>query len=120
MDLALDDGGDLDFSDNRLNLIDGDDAIVQHCALRLRFVRGEFFLDDEIGTPYFEKVLVKNPDLVAVRAILRKVVAETPGILSVTSFTVRFDDATRIATVAFEAQKKDGTILVFNQEFKIL
>ena len=119
MDLALDATGDLDLTGNELNLVDGDDAIVQHCALRLRFVRGEFFLDDEIGTPYFERILVKNPDLVVVRSVLRRVVLGTPGIESVANFTLTFDRSTRRAELSFEAQKADGTVLTFDQEFII-
>lgn len=122
MDLALGTDGDLDLTTGGLAMVDGDDAIVQHCAFRLRYVRGECFLYPTHGTPYFEQILVKNPDLVAVRQVLRRVILETPGIGEVANFVLTLDSATRRATVTFEAKKADnpdGTPLVF-KEFVIL
>lgn len=119
MDIALAADGDLDFSNRELHLVDGDDAIVQHCAFRLRFVRGEFFLNDEIGTPYFDTILVKNPDLVAVRVILRQVMLETPGVKSVDTLVLALDRATRRATVSARMTKDDGLPLDYSRSFVI-
>ena len=117
MDLALDGNGDLDLSDNEAHLVDGDDAIVQHAQIRLRLFRGEWFLDTRVGMPYYEQILVKNPDLVVVRALFRRAILETPGIEEITAFDLQFDASTRRMRLTFTAQKSDDTVLDFSREF---
>jgi hypothetical protein len=119
-DLALDTlTGDLDITGDELHVIDGDDAIIQHLAIRLRLFRGEWFLDETIGMPYYERVLVKNPDLVAVRSAFRQAIITTPGIASLDKFSLALDSATRKLTVEFTAIKDSGGTLDFSREFVI-
>ena len=118
-DLQLDQNGDLLIQDDALKIVDGDDAIVQHLSIRLRFFKGEFFLDTRLGVPYFDQVLIKNPDLVSVRGILREVILETPGIDTIDAFSTEFDGLTRKLAVTFTATKIDGEVLDFSQEFLI-
>ncbi len=119
-DLKLDSTGDLLIEDDAFQLVDGDDAIVQHLSIRLRFFKGEFFLDTRLGIPYFDQVLIKNPSLVAIRGILREAILETPGIASLDAFSTAFDAATRKLTVEFTARKtEDDALLDFSQEFLI-
>ena len=119
-DLQLDTTGDLLVQDDELKLVIDDDAIVQHTSIRLRFFQGEFFLDTRLGVPYFDQILIKNPDLVAIRGILREAILETPGIQALDAFTTDFDAATRKLTVTFTARKtSNGELLDFTQEFLI-
>ena len=117
MDLLLDDTGDLDLSEDGLQLVDGNDAIEQHLLIRLRLVKGEWFLDERVGTPYYSRVLIKNPDLEAVRLVFRRVILTTPGILSLSSFSLTLDTTTRVASLSFTATKDDGATFVFAEEF---
>lgn len=119
MDLALGDDGDLDLSSGGLALIDGDDALVQHLALRFKLVKGECFLDPDVGVPYFQSVLVKNPDLVAIQSIFRRVILTTPGITEITAFAFAFDASTRRAQLTFTALDQDSNPISFDQEFVI-
>lgn len=119
-DLALDTTtGDLDVSGDAAHIVDGDDAIVQHVALRLRLFRGEWFLDSRVGMPYYERVLVKNPDLVAVRSAFRQAIIETPGIATLDKFSLVLNSATRLLSVEFTATKESGGTLDFSREFII-
>lgn len=95
MDLRLNNEGDLLIEDDELKLIDGDDAIVQHLTIRLRFFLGEWFLDERLGVPYFDSVLIKNPNLVLVRGILRQAILTTPGVEQLDSFQFTYDNAIR-------------------------
>jgi hypothetical protein len=119
MDLALDTDGDIDVSGMELHLVEDGEAIEQHAEFRLRFVKGEYFLDETLGTPYFQEILIKNPDLVAVRSILRRVVAETPGVVSVDVFELTVDTATRIASVYWEATADSGQTITYDREFRL-
>lgn len=118
-DLALDNSGDLLFTNGNLTLFIDDDALVQHLQIRLRFFLAEWFLDTRLGIPYFENVLVKNPNLVIVRGILRQVILTTPGVASIEVFEFVFDGATRKMDFDFTVRKTDGEILVFDREFII-
>lgn len=115
----MDDTGDLDLSGDEVSLVDGDAALAQHLLIRLRFFKGEFFLNEDIGMPYYQKILVKNPDFTAVRAIFRKAILNTPGIAGLQAFSFSLDSATRVATLTFTATKDDGEVLVFDEEFII-
>lgn len=114
MDLALTAGGDLEIP---IRMATADEAIAQHILIRLRFVRGEWFLDDSIGVPYFEKVLVKNPNLPVISSIMQRAISETPGVASVDDFVLTLDAATRRASVSFSCTTDTGAALDFSKEF---
>jgi hypothetical protein len=119
MDIALDpDTGDLLIEGGDLALLDGVEAISQHVAIRLQFFQGEWFLDTRVGIPYYQRVLVKNPDLNAVRFLLRAAVASTPGIGELQSFSTEYANASRTLSVEFEASTEDGP-LTFDRELII-
>lgn len=120
VNLKLDADNDLDLSTGGLELITGTDEIVQKLVTRLQFFLGEWFLDARQGIPYFEDVLVKNPDLVVIQGIFREAILETPGVaalLGVIETTV--DRALRILSVSFTAQLESGDVVEFNREFLI-
>lgn len=84
------------------------DYVRQTIECRLRFGRGEWFLDLSEGVPYYQVVLRKNPDLSAVRALFRRVIMSVPGVVSVPVLTLELDRATRGLSVAFEARCRTG------------
>ncbi len=109
-------------SDSDLNIIEGDlvlcdftTEIPQLLKRRLRFFLKEWFLDESLGVPYFEEVLVKNPSPVAVDGILKRAIIETPGVIDLIRFDLDYDQALRKFVVSFEARSVTG-LLVFNEE----
>jgi hypothetical protein len=109
-------------SDQDLALVNGDLAlctfeneIPQLIKRRLRFFQGEWFLDESLGVPYFEEILVKNPSPIAVDGIFKRTIVETPGVIDLLSFDMDYDGPTRKFTLSFEARSVNGT-LVFNEE----
>ena len=102
-DFKLDADGNLDLSTNDLQLVTGADAIAQHLLIRLRMFRGEWFLDRRIGIPYFQSILVKSPNLTAVRGIYRTAITSTPGVIRVEKFSLDFERSTRELQVPFSA-----------------
>ena len=114
MDLELT-GGGLSIVDGDLVLLDGLDAIAQDVSTRLKMFLGEWFLDTRMGVPYFQRILVKNPSMPDVIAILTKVVAATPGVLSITKgLTYALNGSDRSLTVAFNANTTSGTLTYTN------
>ena len=118
-DIALDSEGDALIENDALVLVEGDDAIVQHLRIRFRFFLGEWFLDTRVGIPYYDEILIKNPDLSRVNGIFKQVIITTPGIASIEAFAMDFVGADRKLTITFLARKDDGETLEFNEEFII-
>lgn len=102
---ALTPGGDL-------ALVGGVPSIVQAIRQKLRAFLGEWFLDEEEGVAWFESILVKNPNLTAIRAIHRDAILAVPGVLDLTKLDLVVDASTRTLTVTFEATSDTGELVV--------
>lgn len=96
-------GGDFTFTQD-LN------AIRQAVQIRLQTIRGEWFLDQGHGIPWFDRVLVKSPNLRAIEAVFRKEIEGVPGVLAVTSLVSSFDRAARTLAIAWTANTDLGEI----------
>lgn len=112
-DIKLDNTGDIVFEHGDLAFVEDDDAIRQHLLVRLRFFRGEWFLNVLEGMPYFERVLAKGVPLAAIEVLFRKVIIETPGVTGVTNIALDYEAGTRHLTLSFGATLETGTTLEF-------
>ena len=110
-DLLLTDAGDLDLSGNAAHLSSDLEAIRQSIAIRLRFFRGEWFLDETAGLPYFQEILIKNPQVPALQSVFRAELLKTPGVSSVESLSLVFDKPGRELAVTFRVMTDTGAIL---------
>lgn len=116
MDLALDiNTADLVIERGDIALVNGLDAIRQDVSTRLQFFQGEWLLDVRVGLPYYTRILVKNPNLNAVRSIFQRTITTTPGVITIERFDMAFDAGQRGLSVDFTAQTTEG-LLVFDQE----
>lgn len=113
-DIKLDSNGDIDLSTNALQLTTGIDAIVQHLKQRLRTFYGEWFRDRRIGVPYFEQILIKNPNPNVIDSIFKRAILDTPGIISLVTIDIDFEPTTRTMTLNFEAKSTAG-VIKFNE-----
>ena len=120
-DILLGTDGDLDLTGNQLSLTpDRTSSVAQHLKIRLRFFQREWFLDTRLGIPYFERILVKRPNMSAVARIFREAVRETAGIKAISTFNIDFDPEVREAKVTFKAILEDSAEpLDFTDEIKI-
>jgi hypothetical protein len=94
-----------------LSLVGGVPSIAQAVRQAMRTFLGEWFLDDEVGVPWFDQILVKAPSLPAARAVLREVVLAVPGVLAVTSMDLDLDKITRTLSVTFAATSDVGELV---------
>lgn len=109
--------GDLDVSTGTLQIITGPEEIAQKLRIRLRFVRGEWFADENAGIPYFDEIFVKNPSFEAIQAIYRQAITTCPGVAGIENFTMVFDAATRKLSLSFLARLTSGEVLDFSDNF---
>lgn len=84
--------------------------LSQRIKHRLQTFKGECFLDREIGVPYYNEILKKNPDLGRIRSLLSSVISEVDGVDKILSLDLSFDRKTRITYVTFRVLGNDGSI----------
>ncbi len=121
MDLQIDETTrDLVLLNDELILLDGNAAIAQHLRIRLRFFLGEWFLDQRVGIPYFQRLLGEKPSEPAIRSIFRQAILGTPGILELTDLVIDFNGTNRVLSIRFNATTTVGEVLVFDEELIIL
>lgn len=116
-DLKIGSDGDLEIKNGNLQLTNGDDAVRQHLQQRLRTFLGEWFLDLDVGVPYFQDILVKNPNVNQVDGILKQTILTTPGVVELVSFTMNSDPTARTLSVEFEYTSYSGEINFFTETF---
>ncbi len=109
-DLLLDTSThDLKVTGFDLSLVTGIDYIVQKLKIRLLFFLREWFLDTTEGVPYYDDILVKNPNVVPnIDTILKAHILETPGVNELTSYESDYDNALRKLTVTFQCRTDEG------------
>lgn len=88
----------------------GTNSIVQQIVTRLRWFLGEWFLNVEGGTPWFQSILRHDADQASVDAILQEVILSTPGVLVLTAYNTEANLAKRTYRVSFTAQTTSGTV----------
>lgn len=95
-----------------IRLIRGPDACIQRLRQKFGFSLKEWFLDERLGVPYRDQVLVKNPDTGLIVSIFRRVILGTPGFARVLKMAASFDISSRTLTTSFEALLDDPSIIV--------
>lgn len=99
---------DLVIENGDLAVVSGSDAIAQRIRDRLLTFSKEWFLDLSFGVPYYDNILVKNPRLDVVNAILKtQILKSQEG--SFVSFLVNLDQS-RNLTVEYELDTTFGVI----------
>lgn len=68
----------------------GQSEIEQTIRTRLRLFLAEYFRDTTDGTPWFEQILGKGVNMSAREAVLRSRIANTPGVIRLTAFSLDF------------------------------
>lgn len=120
IDFALDQNtNDLIFRDFDFFLFDDTNQIMQNLAIRLRFVLGEWYLDITQGIPYYEVFFKKAPNQIQIESILKQEIANTRGIVEITSFESAFDARRRVYSVKFSAKSIDGEELIKEMELPV-
>ena len=104
-DLLIDDAtGDLVIEDfNMLLTPDAVGSIKQRIQTRLRAFKGEYFLDVDFGTPYYQQVFVKGISKGVIDSIFRNIITETLGVINVTSFNSTLNSTNRAYTANWTA-----------------
>lgn len=114
IDFKLDAKGDLEFSP--VGDIAPTESIVQAVRIRLLWFFQEWRLGPVLGIPYFENILVKNPNEVKVRHLIREAVMSVEGVTNVQGVNLAIDKKTRQATIIVAFSTDEDS---FKEEVKV-
>ena len=114
-DILLETDGDLSITahgDIRLT-----DSVRQAVRIRLLWFLNEWKFAPQYGVPYFEAILVKNPNLERIRGIVKSEIQSATEVQEVRNVKVAHDKATRKAKIQYELVTNEGT---FGDEVEII
>lgn len=106
----LDNDGDLLITNNAFTLTEGVEAIRQHLQCKFRLFLGEWFLDLDVGVPWFQEVFKKSTSFVVLQEIFKDTILTTPGVIQLTKFQFDYERFTREALLEFSCETTEGTI----------
>ena len=116
IDLALDQQtGDLILYNFDLGLVDKLNQVIQNLAIRLRFIRGEWFLNIDAGIPYYQYFFVKKPNRIQIESFIINEIVTTRNISQLTEFSSGYDAVYRRFRVRFKAISDYG-VVEFDEE----
>lgn len=108
MDILLDPSGDLRIT-RKGDIVLGDSA-AQKIRVRLLWFAGEWRWDVDEGMPYFENLLVKNPNIDYFESKVREKIFEVKEVTEVKNVAVTFDNKSREAVIRYIALTDMETI----------
>lgn len=97
-------------ADGDFVFVSGGEEVAQRINITLRAHQGEWLFDTLFGVPYRTEILVKNPDLGAIEARLRSIVAGVEGVTAITEFSLSLDRVSRILTVDMVVDTRLGAV----------
>ena len=98
---------DLTIVNGRLATIDTSNEVAQNVKIRLMTYEGEWFLDVDLGVPWFQQILGKK-DASLAELLVRKEINSTTGVSKIVSMNPLFDYATRNFSVYTKIQTVYG------------
>ena len=106
-DILLTSDGDLVISEQ--GDISLTDSIRQAVRIRLLWFFNEWRFAPQFGVPYFEEILIKNPNSLRVRSIIRNEAMSVEGVLDAINITVTLDKVTRKAVIVLDVVTDEET-----------
>jgi len=109
----LDDTGDIYFNNGMdIEVGSGSDVVGQRIQMRLSMVKGEWFLDTNLGTPWYKNILGKNFNPITLNAVFMGVILGTPGVVKLNSpIEYAFNRRERGLTMDFIVTTTTGAVL---------
>lgn len=108
--------GDLALASGSVYLISRGAYARQKLSVRFKFFITEWFLDLRLGVPYYRDVFGKTASFEVIRSLFRKLILTTPGVSSLASYAVKFDEEKRTLSFAFQAVATSGVVTVTHND----
>lgn len=86
---------------------------VQEVMIKLKWYFAEWVFDPKKGIPWFESILVKNPDIEGIKKRLIREMLDVDDVLEVPRMDIRIDSESRQAFISFKFRTSKET---YNEE----
>ena len=113
-DLILSSSHDLQIKDFDIALTTDAAIVAQRVKQALLLFRGEWFLDTELGMPYYESILGSKNSIDAVRAIFISEIRSVEGVKDLVEFDIQFNEETRLVKITFTIEDVLGNTTTIN------
>ena len=114
LDILLNPDGDLNITDQGDIMLTG--SVRQAIRIRLLWFFREWRFAPELGVPYFEDILIKNPNMNRVRRNIRNEVMSVDEVRDVRHLTIDIGAQSRRAVIRFEAVTSEE---IYREEVEI-
>ena len=81
-------------------------TVAQRLLIRLRSFQGEYFLDEDYGVPYWQRLLGLKPTKSAIDLIFQQQIFDVSGVKEITFFSSTFQN--RIYSLSFRVRVVTG------------
>jgi hypothetical protein len=110
IDLLLDQNNDLVIENGDLKFSRGIEAIVQQCRINLQIFQEEWFLNLDIGIPYWQNILGYKPAvaIAAARIFFTRELLVVDGVDGVTRLDINYTGTTRTLNLDWQVSTVFG------------
>lgn len=77
------------------------ESLAQRLKIKLLTFQGEWFLDGELGIPYYQSILRKGVSKATVDSIFLRAISEEPEVSQILEFSSSFDNLNRSYSLTF-------------------
>lgn len=112
MDFLLNDKNDFVLTNGSITFADPAQEGLQKNRQRLLFIFGEYFLDDQLGIPYFEYIFQKPIRIEEVDLLMKREIQRIPGNIELLSYASSVDPVKRSLKVQYSVLTSSGPISV--------
>lgn len=108
--INVNDDGDIAMVDGGLKIVSGIDETKQLLDQTLSAAQGDWFLDTDIGMPFFQDILKKSTTVFEIESIYLDAINALPGVLDIETFDLSLDPGTRVLSISFRVRTTDGVL----------
>lgn len=106
--LNFNDNSDIDF-----RITDGEESLKQRITQKLKFLRGEWFINQRQGMPYYQELLGQNAsNLQLMRRIIIQQILDIEDVQGVSNVAVSFDRVNRVYQFSANVQSVTANITI--------
>lgn len=107
-DIKLDNSHDLIYEGGDLKLtLNQSESLAQRLKVKLLTFRGEWFLNDTLGIPYYQSIFRAGVSKATVDTIFLRAISSEPEVIQVLDFDSSMDNTNRIYSLSFKVRSEN-------------
>lgn len=108
MDFRLDSNNDFLLDNGNITFADASQEALQRNRQQLLFLFGEYFLDENLGIPWFEYIFQKLVRIEEIDLYLKRKILGIPGNLELISYRSTVDQVKRSLNISYSVLTRNG------------